>query len=137
MENTPLIGRRREGSKLVNLSEGDAWGESPFFGPLTEGKGSEHVTAIEEGQSICGIFHGLRISNKKGPESAQNDYAVFMTEDGDRFRMFTPGQLRYQLSTNVKVGQYVEITYLGKKYVEDLDRDVHQFTVLADEGALN
>lgn len=128
-----IIGKRNEGRKLRDMNAGDPWAEAPFYGV---GEGSENVNGLAAGDTVAAVFHGLRVSNKNGPKANQRDYAVLETLDGEKIRLFTPGQLRYILD-QLEPKTYVEITYKGKEYVEDLERECHQFDVKADEGPNN
>lgn len=126
---TTVIGKRKESVKMKELSGGDPWAEAPFYG---FGEGNEHINGLEAGTVICATFNGLRVSNKKGPALKQRKYAVLTLENGDKIRLFTPGQLHYYLD-QIAPNSYVEITYKGMEYVEDLGRETHQFHVKAEE----
>lgn len=130
----PLVGKRREqGEKpLTDLSAGDPWAEAPFFAVDPDGTlEHEHITGWRKDSLICGIFHGVRVANKQGPANKQRPYAVFMDDDGNRFRVYTPGQLQYQLK-DLPVGTYVEMTYLGKDLNERDGVEYHNFKTLAN-----
>lgn len=130
MEQNILVGKPKKGDRVLReLTAGDPWADAQFY--AVGEANSEHVKAWPVGGVICGIFRGLRVSNKNGPESKQRDYAVFDLEDGGKIRVFTPGQLHYNLS-NIPTGTYVEMTYLGKEMIARLETEVHKFKVLAD-----
>ena len=98
------------------IMQGDAWQDSAFFAPGME-TDSEHKLAWPIGQTLAGVFHGIREKKNVGPKSCAH-YGVFETSTGTKFRCDAPGQLRYNLQ-NLTVGTYIEITYLGKEEVED------------------
>lgn len=136
--NTNIIGgSRRENRQMRDLSAGDPWAESDFFAPTATGEtGSEHLKPWPKDATLAGIFRGMRVANRNKPANDQRDYAVFETDDGTRFRCYTPGQLKFQLG-QAGEGNYVEMTYLGKEYVEAHSKDLHQFRVVVDEGPMN
>ena len=130
----PIIGKRRDAEAMGTLQ--DPWAEAPFFAPPSKtGKESEHITVLNEGDAICAVFHGMRES-KNDVAAKRRKYAVLQTEDGERLRLFTPGQLAGILK-NVAQGSYVEITYRGREAVEGYDDPLHQFDVLVGKEALN
>lgn len=131
---TPIVGKLRQNRQMRDLSAGDPWSESPFYG-CGEIE-HEHINSWPAGTTIAGIFKGLRTANKSKAKSEQREYAVFETDDGEKFRAYTPGQLKYQLGL-LEVGTYVEMTYVGKEYVESAGQDLHQFKTLAEEGSVN
>lgn len=139
MENT-IIGKRRENTNMKPVIGEDPWKESPFYAQTTDGEvKSEHLLPWSVGMTLAGIFEGLRVANKQKAATEQRDYAVFRTDDGELFRAYAGGQMKYALS-QIPEGTYVEITYKGKEYVERLSKEVHQYDVLRPDdngGNLN
>jgi hypothetical protein len=129
--NNTVIGKRRENQTLEPVIGKDPWAEAPFYALSQDGEtNSEHLLPWTKDMTIAANFHGLRVANKDKAPTEQRDYAVFKTDDGMLLRAYTPGQLKYALE-QIEVGTYVEITYLGKEYVERLKKDIHQFDVKA------
>lgn len=114
--------------ELVDLSAGDRWAESPLFAPGMD-KDHEHLVRWDKDVTLAGILRGIR-TTKAQAASDRRDYAVFETEDGKLFRCYTPGQLKYHL-TEAGINTYVEMTYLGREYVEAHKKELHQFSVKA------
>ena len=134
-----IIGGRRENVKLREVGGEDPWAESPMFAPTLDPASitSEFIKPWEKDVVLAGIFRGLRTANKAKAKQEQRDYAVFETDTGEKFRAYTPGQLRYNLQNNAKVGDYVEVTYLGKQEVEGQPQPLHQFDFKVQEGTMN
>lgn len=120
--------KRPENARMEDVSAGDPWSEAPFY---TWGETqSDKLISIAVDETIRGRFHGLRTA-KEGKKSR---YAIMETLSGVKFRVFTPGQLVYFLDNRCEKGDYVEITYRGKEYVEDIQEEAHQFKVERADG---
>ena len=129
----------RGNRKTTEVQTGDAWANTEFLAPgLTEERVSESVAAGEEmhkapwekGQIIGGIFGGLQ-TKKNPPAKGCKQYLRFTAEDGTKFRVDAPGQLAH-IGSTLTVGEYAEIRYEGKVYVESLKSECHQFTLLKE-----
>lgn len=125
--------------KVQEVQGGDPWADTPFLAPgLTSDKVQEamsegrevHKIAWEKGQTIAGIFNGLK-TKKNPPARGAKQYGVFTSEDGQKFRVDAPGQLAYIL-TSLTEGEYVQLRYEGLEYVESVKSECHQFTLLKE-----
>ncbi len=133
-QTTGVIGRVPQNVKRTLLVPGGEWKDTPYFGPGLE-KDSEHMKAFPIGMEIAGTVKALR-TTKAEKESDQKDYACMEDLDGNKFRLATPGQLRYALES-AGVGARVIVTYKGKEVVEGFKQPLHQFDVSLIEGNLN
>jgi len=119
--------------KLRKLEAGGGWKDTPFFAPGMEAN-SAHMLAFAVGASVAGRLIALR-TTKHEDEDDQKDYACLEGLDGKRFRIQTPGQLRYLLE-EAKIESRVVITYKGREKVEGYKQPLHQFEVSIIEGGL-
>lgn len=116
----------KQGMKATPIVVSDAWADTPFFAAGLESD-SENLLAWAIGQTLVGYVRGLR-RTKNDIESKQRDYGVFETVDGKKFRAYTPGQLKSNLAS-IEDGVLIAMTYNGKKLVEKLGRELHDFTL--------
>lgn len=129
-----LFGKKRQGATLNDLSAGDAFSETLIFAPgMAPENESEYLKAWPVGAEICGVLKSLRTTKPQEPGRKPQNYACLEAEDGQLFRVYTPGQLRYALENKAGIGAYVEMTYTGKEFVEKIGEDCHQFEVKSDK----
>lgn len=127
------IGAVPNGLKGTAMNQGDPWADSLFFAPgLAED--SAHMKAFPVGSRVAGVVKALR-RTKNDVEKDRKNYACLEDLKGNKFRIQTPGQLKYSLE-QAGIGATVIITYEGKKYVESHKKELHQFNVeLVKAGA--
>ena len=122
------------GGKRALVVAGGEWNDTPYFGPgLVED--SDHMLAFPVGMSLEGTLKTMRVT-KAEKERDRKTYGCFEDAEGNKFRIAAPGQLKYILESE-GIGSTLEITYEGKKYVESLDEECHQFKVQRVESKLN
>jgi len=131
--NIQEIGQDQE-TKFVEKSYRSPWADSPWFNPGQK-ENSEHEFAMTEGTEMSGVFHGLA-TTKVAKEADRRTYGKFIDKKGNYFRIRTPGQLEKNLS-ELEVGTYVKISYLGKVAVEGYKEPIHQFKIFLPEAKLN
>ena len=132
--NDTTVGAVPQNVKRTPLSAGGEWKDTPYFGPGLE-KDSDHMKAFPIGMEIAGTLRALR-TTKAEKVADQKEYACFTDANNNKFRIATPGQLRYQLE-RAGVGATVVITYKGKEEVEGYKQALHQFGVELIEGNVN
>jgi len=138
---TTLIGgeRRQPGRTDLVDAMADDWAESVFYAQDPEGRlQSEYLTAQPVGGILAGVLKEIRRTKDKADGTPGRDYGCFVTDAGDRFRAYLPGQLRAACEKALSAlpkGVYMEITYLGKEKVDN--RELHQFDIKHEKIAVN
>lgn len=88
------------------------WSNSPIFSPGYEGK-SEFISNWAEGETLMGVLGGkVKFATPEGEDNEA--YVALQTETGEWFRAYASGQLKFLLR-DISIGEYVELTYLGKE----------------------
>jgi hypothetical protein len=132
----PLLGKRASDVKVAPIAAEDAFAETPIFAPGIVENETQYLKSWPANEMLAGNLKALRRTKNEDPDE-QRDYACIETVDGVRFRVYTPGQLKYALS-QITLGTYVEMTYMGKEKVEGYKTQLHQFKVeAASPSALN
>ncbi len=90
------------------------------------------------GGIICGVFRRLAESRKANASGSKSWYVCLEVDMGDgemqRVRLMAPTQLRNVLTDEkVENGQYLELTYAGRKEPVDGGRPYHVWNVKIGE----
>ena len=148
MEQTQLLfGQRKAKANLQKLVTEDEFAETPIFGhnvdeAKKQAEGNPFLKDWPVNGVLAGTFKGQRTMKLKEGEKEARTYMRMVTVDGQKFRIYSPGQLRFLAESQIKMNQYVEITYRGKteepvKLKDGSSRQVHQYEIMHEEALQN
>lgn len=125
-----LMGKIPAKATMVEVRSEDAFKDTPIFGfGVEETDENPFLKNWPEGGTLVGRVEDLRETKvPQGSKEKPRAYACLVTADGEKFRAYTPGQLRYSLEQAGKEN-LLSITYLGKEEVEGYPQALHQFNV--------
>lgn len=91
--------------------------------------GGGDVHTLEEGQKLCGTL--LEIKGNQGRDN-NSDIVVVETDEGKTVEAWSSAVLSDKLS-NVSVGDWIQIEYIGKKKSEKTGREYKDWKLLVDD----
>lgn len=134
------LGKKRDNVKLHDATADDVFKDSPFY---AFGEGTETLSGLVEGSTICGIMRDLRTSRKANSSGQRSSYVCMELEGGERIRIMAPTQLANTIRDsetghwNIPRDSYVELTYKGLREPMEGGRAYHFVEVQVGEGTVN
>lgn len=95
---------------------------------LIEVKDANLIKFEEKGQKLTGYFNGIEISESTKFKGTQNYLVSVKKEDGEIYSVFVnePCYRKFQ-NAELRKGQYIELTYMGKVETKDKTKDYHTY----------